>query len=1124
MVSSSFEEELKLLEPRMVLVPSRVISKIIQKQRNLSTLESLIPGNIPKASSCWTDSETVSSLSQELEFDLKADQLPFGKILLLAKPETEKISDKKDLRIYYWRTLFKAKIRLTFLEYSEKKNGSNWIHARIQDIGADIFHEAILVLEQDQKIRKSDPIEIKYMEFCASFLDLFYFSENLLGNTFPSIRFPNLVLEILRSDIPDIEIFQSTRLKDSPFPEPVPENHSEESRDYFRRLCMLAEKESQLNRPVAAAILWTQANRVAPAELAGEIREKSLLEIRNLAVRLQLALGFPLNEVETWISALNPLLDKADQGFTPIEARLLQELQSACEDHEQELFRINTVGWLFSLGKVPLKKPIPYQRAIQIYHRIRNAGHQSITTRLGVSERKKLENLLLEAARKNEQNLRKFLGPLIFKTLKESGFEGEGILGTISFERLIDEFLDKLLDQGYLSYSELRDLISRNFLKMEDIPNARAFFAGDSLLKLDRKLAAELEGVYTSSDFYQRWLEKFTALNFGTSWGRIITRFITLPIGSAFLIVEALDVIASRLFSISMPSFTNYALITGISILVFGLINNASLRITLGAIISKWWDISRLLCFEVPGKLIAWAPFQKLWKSLPAQLLISLVVKPLIFTEAIVIWLPKANRTNTTHILLFVTFTILVNSRLGRNLAEFTRLAFIEFIRLVKDGLFTLIFQVAVQSFKKLISLLESAMYWINDWLKLRGKPSVWHITLRVILGALWAPFALFLRFYTLVLIEPGINPIKFPISSIAAKFVYPIIVPMNSQLVAFCEPIFGQFFSNLFISTTIFFLPDVFGFLVWETKENWGLFQANRSKSLTPVAVGPHGETIPQLLKSGFHSGTIPKLFKKLRHAELDAQTTNDWRISRSLRQDLKEIKEKVARFLERDFLSRLQLGKIAALNFRIGEIFVGLNKIQVELVAFGADGYSTATIQFENINGWLVGGIHLPGGIQTKNEEEKKLLRLCVAALFKFAGIEISREQLENCLPSWTAEWQLSEKGIDFLKNDGTKLSAGIPRNDNPIKILAGNTIYPLMPSMDGRRAFFFNMDLPWLDLANGLECASAHLPIPTIFQAETEPDLLGEHGLQLKIQTQGSGYSYDQILDSQNQSSIL
>ncbi|MFN6052877.1 MAG: hypothetical protein ACK47R_18770, partial [Planctomycetia bacterium] len=96
--------------------------------------------------------------------------------------------------------------------------------------------------------------------------------------------------------------------------------------------------------------------------------------------------------------------------------------------------------------------------------------------------------------------------------------------------------------------------------------------------------------------------------------------------------------------------------------------------------------------------------------------------------------------------------------------------------------------------------------------------------------------------------------------------------------------------------------------------------------------------------------------------------------------------------------------------------------------------------------------------------------------------------------------------------------------PRNDIPIKILAGNTSYPPMPSMDGRRAFFFKMDLPWLDLANGLECASAHLPIPTIYQAETEPDLLGEYGLKLKMQTQSSGYSYDQILDSQNQSSIL
>ena len=63
--------------------------------------------------------------------------------------------------------------------------------------------------------------------------------------------------------------------------------------------------------------------------------------------------------------------------------------------------------------------------------------------------------------------------------------------------------------------------------------------------------------------------------------------------------------------------------------------------------------------------------------------------------------------------------------------------------------------------------------------------------------------------------------------------------------------------------------MPGIFGFLVWEFRENWRLYAANRPKGLRPVPLGPHGETMPRLLRPGFHSGTLPKRFAKLRRAE---------------------------------------------------------------------------------------------------------------------------------------------------------------------------------------------------------------------------------------------------------------
>ena len=58
--------------------------------------------------------------------------------------------------------------------------------------------------------------------------------------------------------------------------------------------------------------------------------------------------------------------------------------------------------------------------------------------------------------------------------------------------------------------------------------------------------------------------------------------------------------------------------------------------------------------------------------------------------------------------------------------------------------------------------------------------------------------------------------------------------------------------------------MPGVFGFLVWELKENWKLYRANRATNLRPVMIGHHGETMLRLLRPGFHSGTLPKLFAK--------------------------------------------------------------------------------------------------------------------------------------------------------------------------------------------------------------------------------------------------------------------
>src|SRR5258707_15273574 len=105
--------------------------------------------------------------------------------------------------------------------------------------------------------------------------------------------------------------------------------------------------------------------------------------------------------------------------------------------------------------------------------------------------------------------------------------------------------------------------------------------------------------------------------------------------------------------------------------------------------------------------------------------------------------------------------------------------------------------------------------------------------------------------------------------------------------------PVIGNAIAGVVSGLVIIFLPGLAGFLVWELKENWKLYQSNRSPRLHPVVIGHHGETMLRLMKPGFHSGTLPKLFAKIRQAERQAQRTGEWAASRKYRATLHHVEE---------------------------------------------------------------------------------------------------------------------------------------------------------------------------------------------------------------------------------------
>src|SRR5439155_11246305 len=102
--------------------------------------------------------------------------------------------------------------------------------------------------------------------------------------------------------------------------------------------------------------------------------------------------------------------------------------------------------------------------------------------------------------------------------------------------------------------------------------------------------------------------------------------------------------------------------------------------------------------------------------------------------------------------------------------------------------------------------------------------------------------------------------------------------------------------------------LPGLAGFLVWELKENWRLYAANRPRGLRPVMVGSHGETLARLLRPGLHSGTLPKLHAKLRKAERRApRHARAAEAVRTHKAALHHLATNVRHFIEREFLALL-------------------------------------------------------------------------------------------------------------------------------------------------------------------------------------------------------------------------
>jgi hypothetical protein len=413
---------------------------------------------------------------------------------------------------------------------------------------------------------------------------------------------------------------------------------------------------------------------------------------------------------------------------------------------------------------------------------------------------------------------------------------------------------------------------------------------------------------------------------------------------------------------------------------------------------------------------------------------------------------------------VFVLLALGLNSRTGRDAQEVAADGLVRSGRHLSSRIVPSVGRWILEIFAELMELLDRGLYRVDEWLRFRAGQSRMTLVVKGALGTVWAAIAYFLRLYINLFIEPGVNPIKhFPVVTVAAKLMVPLYPTLLTVISGPARQLLGPALGTSFAAFTVFVIPGVAGFLVWELKENWKLYRKTRSRTLPEISIGHHGETMAGFLKPGFHSGTIPKRFTKLRRAAWKA----DERGVAKHREELHHLAEAIRKFAERELVSMLnETAAFRTAKVAVGHVAMGSNRVQIELacpsVAPGA-----ARITLEQQSGWMVASIPERGWIDGLAGDQRRILEIALAGFYKRAGVDLVREQLEYAIAGDEPPppYDISDEGLVVWPSRGYQTEAVYDlRALYPTPKLRGAPWSGELPGLAGRHALYVREVLSW------------------------------------------------------------
>ena len=1044
----SIEQSLRAAVPEAVFAAASTVRRIVRADLDVPLLRPRIPHRdcliLPPAR-LFELADDVWALPPDLP----------DTIILLARPEPGDFAGRgnQPLLREYWRRLFHGCVDVAArrLLESEATDGPDF-RELVARVGNTAFAEGTAVLGQESLLR--DPTDRREVmaEFIAVVLELAEFSPHLLPIWFPAVDDHAQLARLFDGLVDGQAILQRTRPPalieslTSPLqpasaapttpPPATPRRLTQRLAGYLRRRALAAARRG--NDVRAAILFWRLRGLAAGEPTAWAAADRSLgRRVARLIHRLDQAIGLHDTPQADLAGVIGVLLDRAGGSAWSPAARLLYDLQKACVDSEREGYRTQLLSWALTRGRVPLIRPLPLQRVALVHRHIVAAFRRLPALGLPPAIAGPAASFLAAGLEASEHDVRDRLGPPIRTAFQTAGLVPTSLVEEAGLDTLVDELLDGVVYRGFESFGNVRDAVSRNQVKLPDLQSVGELVSGDPLLRTDRNLAAALDGAYRPAPDYLLALQRLSSLAFGLPLGRAICLHLLLPFGGAWVLWRGLEHVLEPIteYSLGEPWHVysrTAVLMTGAAIWL--LMHLPAVRRAMVEAVRTAGVLLHLTFVVLPQRLLTLPAVERFLRSRPVRLFRRYAWSPLVLTLCVWLLLPHGGNSGGTHstgwrwlsrsnpwlpVLLFGLNAAALNSPTGRRLQEQALEGVGRVLHQLHVHLIAGLLSWVVDGFRWAVDFVEGTLYAVDEQLRFRTDESQFTLAVKAVLTTLWSGVDWFVRFCVTLLIEPQLNPIKhFPVVTVSHKLLVPMIPMVAGNLAAATGLERGLSLTIVtFVSTAI---PGVFGFLAWELKENWRLYAANRPPLLAAVQVGHHGETMRRLLVPGFHSGTIPKLFARLRR-QLRGRGGPQVAPLRAEEQ-LVELGHDIAAFVDDECLGLLRRSRFGAAGLRVAGVQLATNRVRIEIAAdhLGPD---RLTVELVHAGGTLVARRSTPGWLPSLPADDQRLVRLALAGLDSLCGADFTGREAAGVVESapveslawdeWRNAWEQARAG---------------------------------------------------------------------------------------------------------------